>query len=128
MEIHTKVQEAQFDISKKLLIRYKKGFGFWIHKEIENGNWYTCLRICRINPFGLGFKEQYGFGYKDMKPYFFNSFEEALKYVNKVDKLPYWEYNEDTHVKFFDTIMRAEKADGIMKTITVLENLRNEVH
>ena len=37
MELHNKIKEAQFDISDKLLIRYKKGYGFWIHKEIENG-------------------------------------------------------------------------------------------
>lgn len=115
MKIHSKVKEAQFDITNKILIRYKKDYGFWIHKEIENGNWYTCFRICRINPFGLGFKEQYGFGYDDLKPYFFNTFEEALKNIKKVDSLPYWEYNEDTHIKIGDSIMRSERIVEILK-------------
>ena len=92
MKLDKIIEGAEFCITDSKLIRYKKGYGFWIHKEIAN-HWYSCFKSCRINPFGLGFKESYGFGFKDMKPLFFTTFAEALENIDSVDTLPYWEYN-----------------------------------
>lgn len=105
MEIHSKVDNAEFEISKELIIRYKKGFGYWGLKEI-NKQWNVYTTSFRMNPFGVGFKENYGFGYEDLKPFFFISFEEALDYADKVDDFEYWEYNRRTHDRHFDTILR----------------------
>ena len=77
MDIDKRLIGAEFAISDNILIRYKKDYGFWIHMKIK-GNWYSCLRNCKINPFAIGFKTQYGFGFEDIKTQLFQSFDEAI--------------------------------------------------
>ena len=84
MKIDKRIIEADFTISKELTVRYKKGFGFWLLKEINN-QWYGCTNTFRMNPYGIGFKENFGFSYKDLKPFFFTSFDEALSFDIKVE-------------------------------------------
>lgn len=124
MIIDDNIKSAEFTINKKVLIRFKKDFGFWIHKEMENNNWYTCLKSFKINPFAIGFKIQYGFDYKDLKTYFYESFEDALSMIDEVDKLPYWEYNMDTHIRVYDTIMKKDRANEVLEEI--ISNLVNK--
>jgi hypothetical protein len=110
-------ESAEFEISKKVIIRFKKDFGFYIVKEIGN-LWYTCLKSCRINSLALGFKEQYGFSFKDMKLQAFSSYQEALEYIDIVDNFPYWEYNVYTHSKIFNSIVKnSQLKENLLKIL-----------
>jgi hypothetical protein len=116
MKIDKNIIDADFTISDKLIIKYKKGYGFWIIKEVNN-KWYACTNSFRINPYGIGFKDQYGFSYKDLKPFLFVSFNEALSFSDKVDDLEYCEFNPRTHEKFYDTILRKGKVEDLLSGI-----------
>lgn len=124
--MNNKVKSAIFDITDKLQIRYKKGFGYYIYKEINNHP-YSCTKTFRCNPYAIGFKEQYGFGWEDIKSELFTSFEEALKYSKKVDTLPYIEYNPNTHEKFYDTILRKGRLEDIISNL-LIEIRDGEIH
>ena len=118
MKLHNKIKEADFKITDKLEIRYKKGYGFWVIKQSKDAfgdNWDAYFNCFKCIPLAIGFKEQYGFGYKDLKPFFFKTFDEALSFVDKVDEVGYWEYNRETHEKIFDTILRKGKFENILQ-------------
>ncbi len=117
MKINSKVKEADFKISDSVEIRYKKGYGFWIVKKSKDAfgdTWNAFFTKFQTIPLAIGFKEQYGFGFKDLKPFFFKTFDEAMDSIDKVDGFEYWEYNKDTHEKFMDTILRKGRFGEIM--------------
>lgn len=109
MKLNSSIKEADFKISDTVEIRYKKGYGFWILKKRRGqlGDiWYAFLNNFHTIALGIGFKEQYGFGFKDLKPMFFKTFDDAINALDKVDSSDYWEYNKETHEKVFDTILK----------------------
>jgi len=116
MEISDKVQEAEFDINKNLIIRYKKGAGFYFLKKV-NEQWESHTKSFCANPLAIGFKEQYGFGFKDIKPFLFETFDSCLKASRSSKEQPYWEYNQSTHLKYGSTIMRKENLEKTLRTI-----------
>lgn len=126
MKVDNRIQEAEFEINKDLIIRYKKGFGYWLLKKKVDG-WHLYTNSFELNPLGVGFKENYGFGYKDLKPFFFKSFAEAMNNVDKVEEFDYWEYNRKTHAKVFDSIFRVEHFTEILKNKINYENRRTNL-
>lgn len=77
-----------------------------------------------MNPLGVGYKENYGFGYKDLKPFFFKSFDEAMDSVDRFDSFEYWEYNRHTHEKFMDTVLRKGRLEDIVNDLILAKNER----
>ena len=117
MKINSKVKEADFKISDSVEIRYKKGYGFWIVKKYKDAfgdTWNAFFTKFQTIPLAIGFKEQYGFGFKDLKPFFFKTFDDAFNSIDKVDDFEYWEYNKDTHEKIMDTILRKGRLEEII--------------
>ena len=120
MELSSKIKEADFKISESVDIRYKKGYGFWIIKKSKDSfgdTWNAFFNKFHTMPIAVGFKEQYGFGYKDLKPFFFKTFEEAVSFIDKVDSFEYWDYNKETHEKILDTVLRKGRFSKILSEL-----------
>lgn len=118
MNINENVITADFDINSNLTIRYKKDYGFWLLIK-RNNMFYVVVNSFMMNPFGLGLKIRRGFGYDDMKQFFFKTFDEALETSTKCDDFPFCEYNQETHFRIGDTHFRKEDADEkITKLLT----------
>jgi len=127
MRLSKEIKEAEFTINEKLIVRFKKGYGYWLLRE-NDSLWEAVINGAVVNSLAIGFKEQYGFDFKTLKNRLFSTFEEALSY--KDASFDYWEYNKDTHEKFMDTILKKGRFAQILEKMLdnkedILNNIKN---